>query len=132
MPRVIHLLPHPGGGGETYVDLLEQGIGGGWTHSREVLARQRTPLAAAPGLLVRRPFLARLCGRVDLVHMHGDMAAMLGRGLNAGRPVVITTHGLHFVRRASGPVAGISRTALRRAIEHRRRRSAPRGPSATS
>lgn len=91
--RVLHVMPHPGGGAETYVDLLA-GLDG-FTHERAYLTQSR-----APG-----PAIARGLARVartpaDLVHAHGDVAAVLSLAARRTRPLVISSHGLHMLRRA--------------------------------
>jgi glycosyltransferase involved in cell wall biosynthesis len=113
MPSVLHLLPHPGGGSETYVDLLE-GLSG-YRHARMPLASAGTAAAAAtslPGGLARA---ARAARRADLVHAHGDVAAALASPVLRSRPSVWTTHGLHFLRRADGPAGIVGRTGVRAA-----------------
>ena len=118
MPAVLHILPHPGGGGETYLDLLE-GMEG-FDQSRAMLSGSRSPLRAAPTMLRRRPRLAGAARRAELVHVHGDMAAMLSLRLLRARPSVVTTHGLHFLRRARGAALAAARqrlTAVARAAD---------------
>jgi glycosyltransferase involved in cell wall biosynthesis len=115
MARILHLLPHPGGGGHRWVDLVVAGLPE-HDHRRRVLAGHRSPLLAAPGLVFRRPFLARDASRADLVHLQGDTTAILARELTGGRPTVITTQGLHLVRRAHGRLLGAVRSRLRRAV----------------
>ncbi len=114
MTRVLHLLPHRGGGAETYLDLLERldGI----AHLRRPLADARTPLAAGPSILRRWPGAARAAGRADVVHAHGDVAAALTLPLLRARPSVWTTHGLHALRRAEGPAGAAMAAAARAAV----------------
>lgn len=100
MPSVLHLLPHPGGGGERYIDLLEAMPG--YVHDRAHLSASRSPLFAGPSILARRPRLWRQARRDDLVHLHGDVAAMLGLPLLRRQPGLVSTHGLSFLRRADG------------------------------
>lgn len=105
---VLHVLPHPGGGGETYVDLLEEMPG--YRFSRVYLAPGPRPTPAlARGLAVA----ARRARAHALVHIHGDAAAILCLPLLATRPSVVTLHGLHLVRRLSGPRRGTAVLALR-------------------
>lgn len=101
MPSVLHVLPHHGGGGETYIDLLEGHDA--FSHHRVELSAGRTPAQAAASLPVRLPSIVREARRSDLVHVHGDTAALLALPLLRGRPSVVTTHGLHLLRRVSGP-----------------------------
>jgi glycosyltransferase involved in cell wall biosynthesis len=114
MRTVLHVLPHPGGGGETYIDLLE-GMEG-YSHRRVALSVTRSRLRGIPSVLARMREVRRLAAAADLVHVHGDMAAMLvGPGLRA-RPLVITTHGLHRLRRSTGAVGRLVRRRLRAAV----------------
>lgn len=112
--RVLHVLPHPGGGAETYVDLLERLEG--YRHQRLALSATRSRLRGVPSVLARRRQLHRLAREVDLVHVHGDMAAMLAAPGLRGRPLVFTTHGLHRLRRSSGLAGRLVRRRLRTAV----------------
>ena len=99
-PRsVLHVLPHPGGGGETYVDSLAEMAG--YDHSRFFLAASRSPLAAAPSLAANVPRANLRARRFDIVHVHGEVAAFLCLPALAGVPSVVTLHGLHFVKRST-------------------------------
>lgn len=104
-PSVLHVLPHHGGGGETYIDLLEGW--GAFSHRRVMLSAGRTPAQAAASLPARWPSIARGARRSDLVHVHGDTAALLALPLLRGRPSVVTTHGLHLLRRVTGPTRAV-------------------------
>lgn len=119
---ILHVLPHRGGGGETYIDLLEgDGARGGtpgagsFAHARLALSAGRTPTQAAASLPARFPSIARSARRADLVHVHGDTAALLALGLLRGRPSVVTTHGLHLLRRVTGPTRATVVAGLRAA-----------------
>ena len=95
---VLHVLPHPGSGGERYVDLLEAMPG--YHFTRAYLAPSPKPSLVE---LARGVTRAHRRGRdYDLVHVHGDVAAMLCMPLLAGRPSVVTFHGLHLARRLTG------------------------------
>jgi glycosyltransferase involved in cell wall biosynthesis len=114
MRTVLHVLPHPGGGGETYVDLLE-GLEG-YRHQRIPLSVTRSRLGGVPSVLGRRREVQRLAESADLVHLHGDMAAMIaGPGLG-GRPLIFTTHGLHRLRRSSGLAGTLVQRRLQVAV----------------
>jgi glycosyltransferase involved in cell wall biosynthesis len=95
---VLHVLPHPGGGGETYVDLLADMPGYRFTKVYLAGDPRPTPLELARG--VSRAL--RHGRRHDLVHAHGEPAAGLCLALLALRPSVITAHGLSLSRRLTG------------------------------
>jgi glycosyltransferase involved in cell wall biosynthesis len=114
MRRVLHVLPHRGGGAETYIDLLE-GMEG-YVHERAALSSAREPLRSLPSIARRWPGIARRARRADIVHAHGDVASSLVLPLLRSRPSVVTTHGLHFLRRAGGPRARAARTAMRAVV----------------
>src|SRR5581483_9092975 len=92
---VIHVLPHPGGGGERYVDSLD-GMGG-YRFERVFLGDRPAAAAVARGLPASIRSLVRA---VDLVHVHGEVAAGLCLPLAALRPSVATLHGLNLLRRS--------------------------------
>lgn len=114
MPTVLHVLPHPGGGAETYIDLLE-GLEG-YRHQRVALSVTRSRLRGVPSVLRRRQELRHLAGGADLVHVHGDMAAMIAAPGLRDRPLVFTTHGLHRLRRSTGLAGRVVRRRLRAAV----------------
>ena len=111
MTRVLHILPHPGGGAETYIDLLEEMDG--FEHERMALSVRRTAVAAGPSIMMRWPAVAARARSADIIHAHGDVAASLSVPLLRNHPSVATTHGLHFLRRATGERARVARLALR-------------------
>jgi glycosyltransferase involved in cell wall biosynthesis len=115
MPTVLHVLPHPGGGAETYIDLLE-GLEG-YEHRRVSLSVTRSRRRGALSVLARRREVLRLADEADLVHLHGDMAAMLVGPALRGRPLLITSHGLHRLRRERGVRARLVRLRLRAAVK---------------
>lgn len=95
---VLHVLPHPGGGGERYVDLL--GDMPDHRFDRVYLGSSAGP---APVELVQG--MARVLRRArgyDLLHVHGEAAAGFCLPLLVTRPSVVTLHGLHLVRRLKG------------------------------
>lgn len=104
MRTVLHVLPHPGGGAETYIDMLE-GLPG-YRHERFPLSVTRSRIRGVPSVLARRRELRRRAAGVDLLHFHGDMAAMIAAPGLRGRPLVITGQGLHRLRRTGG-LAGL-------------------------
>ena len=111
MPTVLHVLPHRGGGGETYIDVL--GALEGFRHARAPLSAGPTPAAAATSIPLRWGRIARAARHADLVHAHGDVAAALALPLLRNRPSVVTTHGLHFLRRATGARGVAAERAVR-------------------
>jgi glycosyltransferase involved in cell wall biosynthesis len=114
MRTVLHVLPHPGGGAETYIDLLEELEG--YEHRRVALSVTRSRLRGVPSVLGRLRRVRRLAREADVVHVHGDMATMLAVPWLRGRPLVITTHGLHRLRRSTGSSGLLVRRRLRAAV----------------
>lgn len=114
MTTILHVLPHAGGGAETYLDLLASLKG--YEQERVELSDARTPRAAVPSIVRRYPAVARRMREADLVHVHGDAAVLLTLPLLERRPSVWTTHGLHLLRRhsltAHGVRAAIGRTRV--------------------
>jgi glycosyltransferase involved in cell wall biosynthesis len=95
------VLPHPGGGAETYIELLRRIPG--YDHVRGYLSsgkRLSELLASLPQSVSR---LTREAARADLLHVHGDAAGGIALPLMVSRPSVLTTHGLHLLRRLDGP-----------------------------
>ena len=114
MPTVLHLLPHPGGGAETYIDLLEALPG--YRHERFALSVTRARGRGVGSVLRRRQEAIRRGRETDLVHVHGDMAAMIAAPPLRGRPLLITSHGLHRLRRSEGVRGQLVRRRLRAAV----------------
>jgi glycosyltransferase involved in cell wall biosynthesis len=100
MTRVLHVLPHPGGGAETHIDLLERLPG--TVHERVSLSTGRTPVQGALSIPRNWPRILRAARAADLVNVHGDLPAMLSVPMLRGGPSLWTTHGLHFSRRSAG------------------------------
>jgi glycosyltransferase involved in cell wall biosynthesis len=111
MADILHILPHAGGGAERHIDLLERLPG--HRHERVTLSAGRTPLSGLASIPVRWPGILRRARRADIVHVHGDLPAMLSMPMLWARPSVFTTHGLHFSRRHRvGPLMrGVLRAA---------------------
>src|SRR5437870_2851961 len=97
----MHVLPHRGGGAEHYIDLLERLPG--YEHERLALSRTRAPVGALPSIIGRRSAIERQARGADLVHVHGDVAAALSAGLLARHTGILTSHGLHMLRRLPAP-----------------------------
>src|SRR5215213_197094 len=108
--RVLHVLPHAGGGGDTYVDVLE-GMSG-YAFTRVYLASERKSGIARAGLAG----VVRELRSHDVVHVHGEGAAALLLPVLAVRPSVITLHGLHLLRRVSGWKARLAELSLRAVV----------------
>lgn len=113
--RVLHVLPHRGGGAETYIDLLDALPN--FDSQRAALSRHRTPIRAAGSIMLGYRRVAARARRADLLHVHGDMAAVLCLPLVRTQSAVWTTHGLHFLRRARGWRGQAFRSALQTAIK---------------
>ena len=112
-PSVLHILPHRGGGAESYLDALEALP---LAQTRVALSRSRSPLLAAASIAAGWPRVALAARRSDLLHAHGDVAAMLSLPLLRARPSVWTTHGLHLLRRSVGVPRAAARRGVRAAI----------------
>jgi glycosyltransferase involved in cell wall biosynthesis len=111
---VLHVLPHRGGGAETYLDLLERLPD--VRHERATLSSSQSPAAALVSIPLNWPALARGARRSAVVHAHGDVAATLALPLLRARPSVWTTHGLHALSRASGAGGWAIRAGVRAAV----------------
>jgi glycosyltransferase involved in cell wall biosynthesis len=114
IPRVLHVLPHPGGGGESYVGLLEHLDA--YKHERTYLSDRVEPLRALPSLTAGWPRVARAARAADVVHVHGDTGTLLALPALRGRRWIWTTHGLHMLRRSRGVHRALVDRGLRRAI----------------
>jgi glycosyltransferase involved in cell wall biosynthesis len=104
------VLPHPGGGGETYVDLLS--AMDGYRFERVYLARGPDPHGAWRELAVGIVRAHRAARSHDIVHVHGEVASVLMLPALAAKPSVVTTHGLHLLRRMTGLRRLMARAAL--------------------
>lgn len=95
---VLHVLPHAGGGGDTYVDVLSDMPG--YRFRRVYVAPKRKPDVGevVAGLVDLR----RVLRGYELLHIHGEATAGLFLPLIAARRSVVTLHGLHLLRRVSG------------------------------
>jgi len=111
MRNVLHVLPHPGGGGETYVDALSKlDI---YRAERMYLAPSTSPFQATP-VLVPNAIGAHLkATRMQVVHAHGEIAAAFLLPALGRMPSVVTLHGLHFLRRARGARYRLAKLNLR-------------------
>jgi glycosyltransferase involved in cell wall biosynthesis len=109
-PTVLHVMPHPGAGGERYVEMLE--TMDGFDFERVALTERRGKLEVLPGQIRAR----RAARGADLVHVHGDSAAIACLRIIRRQPSVITFNGLHLWRRARGIPGRLVSHSLRRAI----------------
>jgi glycosyltransferase involved in cell wall biosynthesis len=109
--RILHVVPQPGGGGETYIRYLET-MGGVRFESLPLTSHAR-PRETLAGLLR----VARAVGGYDLVHIHGDSSALVCLPVIGRRPTVITLNGVHLARRAPGVRGRLVRAGLQRAFE---------------
>jgi glycosyltransferase involved in cell wall biosynthesis len=107
---VLNILPHRGGGAETFIDCL--GPLAGFEQRRIALSASRRPLAAAPSIALRWPRVAHAARSAAIVQTHGDVAAVLSLPLLRRRPSVAVMQGLHFLRRAKGARLDATRRAL--------------------
>lgn len=112
--HVLHVLPHPGGGGETYVRTLER-LPDCRIDRVFVAPSPRVLSAVWPAVrsAVRIPGVAT---RYDLVHVHGEVAGGLCLPALARRPSVVTLHGLNAVRRFRGVRGQVARANLRAVV----------------
>jgi glycosyltransferase involved in cell wall biosynthesis len=94
--RVLHVLPHAGGGGDTYVDVLSSMPQ--YAFTRIYVAPERKSGVTAGGIAA----VLRALRSHDLLHVHGEGVAALLIPALAARKSVVTLHGLHLLRRASG------------------------------
>jgi glycosyltransferase involved in cell wall biosynthesis len=97
MRTVLHVLPHPGGGGERYVDLLSRMDG--YRFERIYLAPSARKADALPA--IPRSSL-KLLRSAALLHSHGEVASGLCLPVVATRTSVVTFNGLHLLRRTHG------------------------------
>jgi glycosyltransferase involved in cell wall biosynthesis len=95
---VLHVLPHAGGGGDTYVDVLGSMPGYRFTRIYLAPSRKPAPMSLAWGVAN----VARQSRDHDLLHVHGEVASALFLPLLALRASVVTLHGLHLLRRVTG------------------------------
>ena len=107
-PSVLHVLPYPGGGGETYIDQLARIDG--YRFERAYIAAEPTHRFNVLTGAVRAQLSARRC---DLLHVHGESAAGLCLPGLALLPSVVTIHGLHLVRRLEGWRKSVAEANLR-------------------
>ncbi len=108
---MLHVLPHPGGGGETYVRALS-GIEN-YGAERVYLAPRTAPANPAAALLRGFAVVPWRLRAHTLLHAHGEVAAGLCLPGLMLRPSVVTLHGLHLLRRLDGARRRIAAANLR-------------------
>lgn len=111
---VLHVLPHPGGGGETYVDALAHMDG--YRFERLYLASGPQPLEALRSLPRAAFTVLRKARAYDLLHVHGEAASAICLPSVAARRSIVTLHGLHLVRRTAGMKRSVAKANLRLVI----------------
>jgi glycosyltransferase involved in cell wall biosynthesis len=84
----------------------------GFAFDQVELTRRRNPLELAGGLAR----VIRAARGDDLVHIHGDAAALACLPAIGTRPTVITLHGSHLLRRSTGTRGRLVREGSRRAF----------------
>ena len=105
---VLHVLPHPGGGGEAYVDALS-GMDG-YRFERLFLASSPEPRAALRSVLRTAP---RTMRRIEVLHVHGEVAGAICLPALAVRRSLLTLHGLNLLRRSHGTRRTLAELNLR-------------------
>ena len=113
---VLHVLPHPGGGGETYVDLLAEMDGYRFDRAYLASSPDTSPVELPRGVA----HVLRQAGSYDLLHVHGEVAAGLCLPRLVRSRSIVTLHGLHLARRLTGPrrrAAVLSLRAILRAAD---------------
>ena len=88
----------------------------GWQHDRCELSSTRAPVKALPVIVARWPGIARRAARYDVLHAHGDVAAIVTLPLLRRQRSVWYSHGLHLLRRAKGVRLRVVRAALRAVV----------------
>jgi glycosyltransferase involved in cell wall biosynthesis len=112
VPRsVLNVLPHPGGGGETYVDALAE-LEDFQSH-RLFLSSRASP---SPKVVRGVARVARGSSSYDLVHLHGEVVAGLCLPVIRSVPAVVTFNGLHLVGRLDGIRYAAARRNLRAVV----------------
>jgi len=109
-PAVLHVLPHPGGGGETYFDALESM--GGYRFERRCITSSPT-VRRADRILSSAFRISRDARAFDLIHVQGEVGALLCLPALVRRPSLLTPNGLNLLRRMSGLQERAARLNLR-------------------
>jgi glycosyltransferase involved in cell wall biosynthesis len=107
---VLHVLPHPGGGGETYLDALEGMDGYGF--ERVYLAASANRASGRRAILGHAIQAQRAARTHDLLHVVGEVASSLCLPGLVARPSIVSPQGLHLVRRARGAARAAAKVNL--------------------
>jgi glycosyltransferase involved in cell wall biosynthesis len=108
---VLNVLPHPGGGGETYVNALSEIDG--YRSDRVHLAPSTRPLDILRSLPRSGLSVQWTARKHDLLHVHGEVAGGICLPSIAARNSVVTLHGLHLLRRTTGMKHRLAKANLR-------------------
>jgi len=108
---VLQVLPHPGGGGETYVRALSRIDG--YRSECMYLAQHARPSNSVAALLRGVLAVQRRARPHSLLHVHGEVAGALCLPSLVTRASVVTLHGLHLLRRLDGLRKAVAETSLR-------------------
>jgi len=111
LKSVLHVLPHPGGGGETYVETLSRMEG--YSFERLYLAPSPRPGDAMRSLARMTPRAMVEARKHDLVHIQGEVASGLCLPILALRPSIVTFNGLNLLQRVEGLAQSFARANLR-------------------
>src|SRR4051812_41288021 len=88
----------------------------GYEHERVALSESRSALGAVASIPRGWARAARAARRFDVVHAHGDTAAMLSQPLLARHASVWSGHGLHLLRRTTGARRAVAERWLQRVM----------------
>jgi glycosyltransferase involved in cell wall biosynthesis len=105
------VLPHPGGGGETYVDTLSAMEG--YRFERFYLAPGPKPREALTTVWRTALSVHAAARKHDLVHVQGEVASAFCLPSLVSGPSVVTFNGLNLLRRVHGAMGVLARTNLR-------------------
>lgn len=108
---VLHVLPHPGGGGETYVDSLSPMQG--YEFEKVYLASRPRPADALRSLGSTVPKVMLSARSHDIVHIQGEVASGICLPILGFRPSVVTFNGLNLISRVDGFAHAAAKVNLR-------------------
>jgi glycosyltransferase involved in cell wall biosynthesis len=114
LPDVLHIVAATGGGCDQYIERL--GKLDGYRGDVFALSPTLDPLRAGAAIIRALPRGATLARQADIVHVHGEVAAIATVPFLRRGPSVITTHGLHLLRRLGGAQLRAARQAFGAAV----------------